>query len=229
MRVAIKAVLWILVVAAVLFGIGMLFFKARSAPDDSMAPNLFRGDKFLLCYRCDIEKGDAVYCDHPDPNRKGVHIMGRVVGMEGDKVEFRQGLLRVNDAPKLVSSDGKKFQYYLGSDRQAKSLEYLVFYHPSLFGDQIDILMPLKSSGQMPAHVPEVVRRGHYFLMGDHRSLSLGWSADGKIAEGGGCNSSFCYGEVPVGNCHGVIYYIYSAADRGLSAPPSERRLEFMP
>jgi len=34
---------------------------------------------------------------------------------------------------------------------------------------------------------------------------------------------------VPVGNCHGVIYYIYSAVDRGLSAPPSQRRLEFMP
>jgi signal peptidase I len=228
-RVALKAFIWLLILAAVLFGIGMLFFKVRTASDDSMAPNLLAGDKYLLCYRCNIEKGDAVLCDHPDPRRKGVQVLGRVVGMGGDKVEIRQGVLRVNDAPKNITTDNKPYQYYLGPDHQAKSLEYVRWEHPSLYGEQVPILLPKDANGLMPSHVPVTVRGGHYFLIGDHRPLTLGWSADGRIAPGGGCNSSFCYGEVPVGNCHGVVFFVYSAVDRGLAAPPSQRRLSFMP
>jgi len=229
MRIALKVVILLLVVAAIAFGIGMLFFKVRTAADDSMAPNLMAGDKYLLCYRCDIEKGNAVLCDHPDPNRRGVQILGRLVGMEGDKVEIRRGVVRVNDSPKNVNTDSKIFEYYLGADRQAKSLPYMLWEHPSLFGDQVPVLYPKDASGLMKDHQPEEVRRGHYFLMGDHRALTIGWTANGQFAAGGACNSSFCYGQVPVGNCRGVVYFVYSAADRGLSAPSSQRRLSFMP
>ncbi|MBI5499867.1 MAG: signal peptidase I [Deltaproteobacteria bacterium] len=228
LHLGLKIGAWLLVVLIITFGVGALFLKTRRAPDDSMAPNLMAGDKFLLCYRCDIEKGDAVLCDHPDPARKGVKIMGRVVGMEGDKVEIRQGLLRVNDAPKHVSTDSTIFEYR-GADGRSKSLPYMIWEHPSLFGEQVPILMPKDANGQMRNHDPEQVPRGSYFLMGDHRPLTLGWTADGKVAPGGGCNSSFCYGPVPTGNCHGVIWFIYSAANRGHSAASSKRRFSFMP
>ena len=227
-HLGLKVGLWLLIALVLAFGIGALFLKARRAPDDSMAPNLMAGDKFLLCYRCDIEKGDAVLCDHPDPARKGVQILGRVVGMEGDKVEVRQGVLRVNDAPKNVTTDAKIFEYR-GADGRSKSLPYMLWEHSSLFGEQIPILLPKDARGLMTNKVPELVRRGHYFLMGDHRPLTLGWTVEGRVGPGGGCNSSFCYGQVPTGNCHGVVWFVYSATDRGYSAPASQRRLSFMP
>jgi len=223
-----KALFWIAFLAALLFGVGALFFKVRTAPDDSMAPNLMAGDKFLLCYRCDVEKGDAVLCDHPDPARRGVKILGRVVGMEGDRVEFRRGLLRVNDSEKPIISDGKPFRYS-SPDGSVRSLEYLVWEHPSLFGEQVPVLYPKDAGGQLPNHEPVVVKRGHYFLLGDHRPLTLHWTADGQPMPGGGCNSSFCYGQVPADNCRGVVYFVFSTADRKVEGGTGESRWGFMP
>jgi signal peptidase I len=228
-RLVLKLVVTLVVLAVLAFGIGMLFFKVRTAPDDSMAPNLLAGDKFLLCYRCSIEKGDAVLCDHPDPGRKGVQVLGRVVGMEEDTVEIRRGVLRVNDAEKHITTDSKLYQYFLGQDQKVKSNQYMIWDHPSLFGEQVPVLYAKDAQGQLPNHTPERVKRGHYFLIGDHRFLTLGWSANGRLAPGGGCNSSFCYGQVPVNNCHGVVFFVYSAVDRGLDGAPSRRRLTFMP
>jgi len=228
MRLALKIGFWFAVLAALLFGIGVLFFKVRTAPDDSMAPNLMAGDRFLLCYRCDVEKGDAVLCDHPDPTRKGVKILGRVVGMEGDRVEIRRGLLRVNDSDKNVNTDSKLFQYW-SPDKAVKSMEYTVWNHPSLFGDQVPVLYSKDAGGLLKDHAPAVVKRGHYFLIGDHRPLTLGWSADGRIAPGGGCNSSFCYDQVPANNCRGVVYFVHSTADRGIIGGTGEDRWGFMP
>lgn len=228
MRLALKILFWAAVLVALLFGVGVLFFKVRTAPDDSMAPNLMAGDKFLLCYRCDVEKGDAVLCDHPDPNRKGVKILGRVVGMEGDRVQFRRGVLRVNDSDKNISTDSKLFQY-LSRTGGVKSQEYMVWHHGSLFGEQVPVLYSKDARGLLKDHAPVVVKRGHYFLLGDHRFLNLGWSADGQIAPGGGCNSSFCYDQVPANNCRGVVYFVYSTADRGIIGGTGESRWGFMP
>jgi signal peptidase I len=232
-RIILKAAIWLLVVVIVAFGVGMLFFKSRTAGDDSMAPGLMAGDKYLLCYRCDVEKGDPVLCDHPDPARKGVQILGRVVGMEGDNVEVKSGLLRVNGRDKTLSSDGKPFEYYgrQGSERVRHSFQ--IWWHPSLFGDQIYVLYPrpggrnkVSPSNQLvPDRPPQVVQRGHYFLMGDNRTLLVGRTA----TSGGTCNSSFCYGQVPAARCHGVPYFIYSAADRGFEGQPGARRLSFVP
>ncbi len=228
MRLALKIAFWFAVLAALLFGIGVLFFKVRTAPDDSMAPNLMAGDRFLLCYRCDVEKGDAVLCDHPDPTRKGVKILGRVVGMEGDRVEIRRGLLRVNDSDKNVNTDSKLFRYW-SPNKAVQSMEYMVWNHASLFGDQVPVLYAKDSGGLLKDHPPAVVKRGHYFLIGDHRPLTLGWTADGQIAPGGGCNSSFCYDQVPANNCRGVVYFVHSTADRGIVGGTGEDRWGFMP
>lgn len=220
--------LWLGVLAALLFGVGTLLFKPRTAPDDSMAPNLMAGDKFLLCYRCDIEKGDPVLCDHPDPKRKGVKILGRVVGMEGDRVEVRRGVLRVNDGPKVVTTDSKPFRYW-GATGSTRSFEYEVWEHLSLFGNQVPVLYRKGSQGLMEDRRPVEVKRGHYFLLGDHRPLTLHWTVDGRPAPGGGCNSSFCYGQVPVENCRGVAFFVYSTADRRIEGGTGEDRWGFVP
>ncbi|MBN1770182.1 MAG: signal peptidase I [Deltaproteobacteria bacterium] len=228
MSVVFKTLFWLAVLFALLFGVGVLFFKVRTAPDDSMAPNLMAGDKFLLCYRCDIEKGDAVLCDHPDPTRKGVKVLGRVVGMEGDRVEIRRGLLRVNDSDKNVGTDSKLFRYW-SPNRAVQSMEYMVWEHASLFGEQVPVLYAKDAGGLLKDHEPVAVKRGHYFLIGDHRPLTLGWTADGQLAPGGGCNSSFCYDQVPANNCRGVVYFVHSTADRGIVGGTGEDRWGFMP
>lgn len=235
MNTVVRVVVWALIGLAVLFGIGMLFFKTRVAPDDSMAPNILAGDKYLLCYRCDIEKGDPVLCSHPDPSRKGVMIMGRVIAMEGDTVEVRRGEIRVNGAPKAVRSEGKPYEYFGRTDRRVKHL-FQLWRHTSLYGEQVPVLYARERRDQVQSGfnfpdraLDKPVARGHLFLMGDNRLLNLSWDDGGHAVVGGGCNSSFCYGQVPVANCQGVVYFIYSAAERGGEGKASARRLSFVP
>ncbi len=227
-RFVLKTSIWLLILAGIAFGVGTLFFKPRVAADDSMAPNIMAGDKYLVCYRCDIEKADPIVCDHPDPSRQGVRIMGRVVGMEGDKVEVRRGILRVNDMERQVRSDNKPFKY-VGLHGGAESSN-VIWFHQSLFGREVNVLLPPTSSaGALPERPPQIVKKGHYFLMGDHRLLNIGWTKDGRLAAGGDCNSSFCYGQIPKEKCHGVVFFTYDPAERGGNAGASERRFSFVP
>jgi hypothetical protein len=209
--------------------IGVPSFEMHTAPDDSMAPNLLAGDKFLLCRNCSIEKGEPVLCDHPDPNLRGVQILGRVVGSEGDKVEIRAGVLRVDDSSEVLATDGKLYQYFVDPDHQVKSHQYAVWNNASLFGHQVPMLYGKDARELLPDHPPEVVGRGRYFLIGDHRLLMLGWAPRGAGAPDGGCNSSFCYGQVPVNSCHGVVVFVFAPFDRGLDGQADARRFTLMP
>ena len=109
---------WALLIGGALviaFLIKTFLFQAFYIPSESMTPTLEVGDRVLvnkLSYRLhDVNRGDIVVFEAPDdPNTDGVKdLVKRVIGLPGEKVEFRDGQVFVDgkllDEPYL--SDGE--------------------------------------------------------------------------------------------------------------------------
>ena len=100
MEKALKFLLWTLGILAVLAGIGRAFlFETWTVPMDpvlaaSVAPTLRGGDYVLVLTVGDVKWGDLVRCT--DPDHADRYAVGRVMGMPGDDVEIKAGVLRVN-------------------------------------------------------------------------------------------------------------------------------------
>ena len=114
----------------------------------SMQPRIEDNERILVnkfIYRFHgVERGDVVVFYYPrDPS---VSYIKRVIGLPGDRVEIRSGVVSVN---------GRRIEE-----------PYLL----SEFRDRYDM--------------PETpVERGHYFVMGDHRSSSMDSRSFGAIPE----------------------------------------------
>jgi signal peptidase I len=100
MEKALKFVLWTLGILGVLVGIGRAFlFVGWKVPMDpvlaaSLAPTLRGGDYVLVLTVGTVKWGDLVRC--PDPDDSSRWVVGRVMGMPGDDVAIKGGLLTVN-------------------------------------------------------------------------------------------------------------------------------------
>lgn len=83
-------------------GIRAAVAEVRYIPSGSMEPTIYTGDKVLTLkfpyLFSDPKRGDIVVFTPPDlvSNPKGVPFIKRLVGLPGDSVEVRQGVLRVN-------------------------------------------------------------------------------------------------------------------------------------
>jgi signal peptidase I len=90
---AIKCVLFVLV----LIGIYMFVLGVKENKYTYMSPTLEKDDWILidkLSYRFnDIKRGDVVTFFYKNPS----YLIGRVVGLPGEKIEFKDGKLYVND------------------------------------------------------------------------------------------------------------------------------------
>jgi signal peptidase I len=90
---------WVAGVLAVLAIIARLtFLKVWTIPDDrvlsaSLAPNLEAGDVVVVLYRGERGLGDLVRC--PDPEDAQRWVVGRIVGLSGDRVSIA-GNLTIN-------------------------------------------------------------------------------------------------------------------------------------
>ncbi len=103
---------WALIVGAAL-GLALLVqafaFRIYEIPSESMAPTLESGDRVIvnkLSYTIagDVGRGDVVVFDNPersasDPASVPELLIKRVVGLPGDVVSEREGMLYVNDVP----------------------------------------------------------------------------------------------------------------------------------
>ena len=114
----------------------------------SMQPRIEDNERILInkaIYRFQgVERGDVVVFYYPrDPS---VSYIKRVIGLPGDRVEMRNGAVRVN-------------------------------------GDPIEepyLLPQYRDRYDMPE---TTVERGHYFVMGDHRSSSMDSRSFGSVPE----------------------------------------------
>ena len=136
--------IWSFIVAFIIVG-GVYFFLGRpfTVSGASMYPTLHNGDRMVLSKVGDIHRFDVVILKAPDEN---VEYIKRVIGMPGDTVEMKNGVLYIN---------GKKVdQPFINTEALAKQTVFIDdFTLESLTGE---------------AKVPE----GKYFVLGDNRGVS---------------------------------------------------------
>ena len=136
--------IWSFIVAFIIVG-GVYFFLGRpfTVSGASMYPTLHNGDRMVLFKVGDIHRFDVVILKAPDEN---VEYIKRVIGMPGDTIEMKSGVLYIN---------GKKVdQPFINTEALAKQTVFMDdFTLESLTGE---------------SKVPE----GKYFVLGDNRGVS---------------------------------------------------------
>ena len=132
---------------AVSFAILALLFifvgKPFTVSGQSMYPTLHNSDRMFMSKLGEINRFDIVVLKAPDEN---VEYIKRVIGMPGDTLELKQGVLYIN---------GKKIeQPFINTEALQKQTVFIDdFTLQSLIGE---------------TKIPE----GKYFVMGDNRGVS---------------------------------------------------------
>ena len=177
-------------------------------PSGSMMPTLLVGDfilvnKFAYGLRLpvlnkkvievgDPQRGDVMVFRYP--REPTVDYIKRVVGVPGDRINYRGKVLYVNGRPMPqtamgiytgVGSGARETGSFL-ADENLGGVEHTILTHPLApdFPPQCRVLV----------NGPIVVPQGHYFMMGDNRDNS---------------NDSRCWGLVPEENLVGKAFAIW--------------------
>jgi signal peptidase I len=183
------------IVIAVLIAIGVRTFAYEpfNIPSSSMEPTLLIGDylfvsKFSYGYSrhslpfgvplfsgrilfSEPEVGDVAVFVYPRDNK--TDYIKRIVGLPGDKIEVRDGILHINDVPVrrelLSASEMAEIGY-----EDAVGL----LYYEILPNGRRHLIREVSDQRPLDNWGPEVVRDGHFFAMGDNRDNSLDSRAD---------------------------------------------------
>ena len=159
-------------------------FEPFRIPSGSMMPTLVQGDyifvkKYQYGLRLPVleikiietgepQRGDVVVFRLPSDT--SINYIKRVVGLPGDKIEYRRHRLFVND--ELVETARDEDQPL--HDRVPRFTESL--------GDREHSIL-LEKDGSRPGDGGYVVPAGHYFMMGDNRDRSKDSRFIGAIPE----------------------------------------------
>ncbi|MEW6091505.1 MAG: signal peptidase I [Pseudomonadota bacterium] len=144
------------------------------------------------------ERGDVVVFKQPTDNR--TDFIKRVIGLPGDKIERRHGILYINDreVPRMRVDDFIEPDAFGNVRRVPRYKETLPNGVSYLTLDRI------RESAWDNAG-PYLVPEGHYFMMGDNRDNS----SDSRVAES--------VGYVPFENLVGKAEIIFFSADGSAS------------
>jgi signal peptidase I len=182
------------IVVAVLIAVGVRTFAYEpfNIPSSSMEPTLLIGDYLFvskLSYGysrhslpfglplfsgrilfSEPEVGDVAVFAYPRDNK--TDYIKRIVGLPGDKIEVREGVLHINDAPVrrelLSASEEAEFGYGQGG----------FLYYETLPNGRRHLIREINDEQRYDNFPPVVVPEGHYFAMGDNRDNSLDSRAD---------------------------------------------------
>jgi signal peptidase I len=193
-----------------------VLFSLFSIPSVSMMPTLLVGDyifvnkfaygysKYSLPFSSNLFSGRILEFNAPNrgdvvvfrlPRNPAVTYVGRLVGLPGDRIQMKAGVLFINDQPVQKQPDGVvDFNDVFGSHT-----DVLVFREWLDNGVSYQVLDQIKDS--RGDNTPEfVVPQGQYFMMGDHRDNSN--------------DSRFDVGYVPAENLVGRVSVIFFSLNK---------------
>ncbi len=146
-------------------------------------------------------RGDVAVFLHPQENKV---MIKRLIGLPGDVIEMRDGLLAINGEP-LPHSQGER-QLRMAHGR---GVETAIAYEETLPGGARHPVHQFPRGNEFDAFGPYRVPDGHLFFMGDNRDNSLDSRWDGM-------------GPVPIENLIGraeTIYFTSASCREDLTCP----------
>jgi signal peptidase I len=172
---------------AIALTVRTFLFEPFNIPSGSMKPTLLVGDylfvsKFAYGYsRYSLplglplfsgrimgsvpERGDVVVFKLPRDNK--TDYIKRVVGLPGDRIQVRNGLLHINDVPVDIAPAG---DFDEDDDGRTSPVPMLIEQLP---GGREHLILDRSSTGSLDNTGIYVVPPDHVFAMGDNRDNSL--------------------------------------------------------
>lgn len=164
-------------------------YSRFSLPFEAMAAWLPQGDSRL--FGALPRRGDVVVFIHP---RTGDTMIKRAIGLPGDTIEVREGVLYVNGEMAARSAPTTLLRRVYPHGR-----EFAQRYEEQLPDGAAHAALNLTDGGRFDNFGPYVVPDGHLFFMGDNRDNSLDSRWDGM-------------GPVPIENLVGRAEIVYATA-----------------
>ena len=201
----------------------VIFFQPYTIPSASMEPNLYEGDyiivsKYTYGYsrfsmplspplftgrilEKQAHRGDIVVFKLPHDHH--FDYIKRVIGLPGDRIQMKNGLLYLND----VQVPRQKVDT-IKEDTGFGYVREVTRYRETLPGGKTYLTDDFSTDGDLDNTDVYVVPEHHYFMMGDNRDNSL----DSRVSpEAGGV------GYVPAENFEGKAQIILLSWKKGAS------------
>lgn len=150
-------------------------FKINSVSGHSMDPTLKNGSYVISNKYAKLDRFDVVIAQELDKNGKPYGVVKRIIGMPGDKIEYKDDVLYVNgeevDEPYLHQyldaweEDRLESEYSFSKDMQQRAL-----YSKAFTTQEYDSATGLKNED--PAVFTVEVPTTGYYLIGDNRLVS---------------------------------------------------------
>ena len=216
----IKTVVYALLIALFL---RVIFFQPYTIPSASMEPNLYEGDyiivsKYTYGYsRFSMPLSPALFSGRvlEQPAHRGDIVVfklphdhhfdyiKRVIGVPGDRIQMRDGLLYLNGQPVKREKVG-----VFNEDAGNGFMHEVTRYRETLPGGKTYLTNDFAPDGELDNTKVFVVPEHHYFMMGDNRDNSL----DSRVpGEAGGVDY------VPAENLEGKAQIILVSWSKGAS------------
>ena len=210
----------LLIAGVIAVGFRSLIAEPFNIPSGSMIPSLLVGDYLFVTkysygysrYSFPFGLGpikDRVFSGGRKPQRGQVAVfrlpsdtsvdyIKRVIGLPGDRIQVRRGLLHINGQPVGRRMIGNGIQTAYGGE------QITTLYQETLPGGKIHLIQEV-SDQQIFDNTPEfIVPADHYFMMGDNRDNSRD-------------SRSSSVGFVPLKNFIGEAQFLFFSHDNSAS------------